>query len=187
MPNVLNKPQKGSLLVAEPFLGDSNFDRTVILLTEHNENGSVGFVLNKPIELTLDELVIGFPSFDTVVYHGGPVQEDSLFFVHNKGDLIPGGELIKDNLYWGGDLEPLKEMIKLGLIGPENIRFFLGYSGWGNGQLKMEIEEKSWLVVEPASLDLFNTQPDDMWKNILMSAGGSYPLWANSPMDPRLN
>lgn len=187
MPNVLNKPQKGSLLVAEPFLGDSNFDRTVILLTEHNENGSVGFVINKPIELTLDEVVIGFPSFESKIYHGGPVQEDSLFFLHNKGDLIPGGEHVKDNLYWGGDLEPLKEMIRCGLISQDNIRFFLGYSGWGNGQLDMEIEEKSWLILEYQAVNMFTDHANDMWKNIMMGVGGNYPLWANSPMDPRLN
>ncbi len=187
MPNVLNKPQKGNLLVAEPFLGDTNFDRTVILLTEHNEEGSVGFVINKPLELTLDEVVIGFPSFESKIYHGGPVQQDSLFFLHNKGNLIPGGEKIIDDLYWGGDLEPLKEMIKLGLIGQENIRFYLGYSGWGNGQLDMEIDEKSWLVLGHESINVFKDRPAEMWKNILMDVGGSYPLWANSPMDPNLN
>ncbi|WP_417610325.1 YqgE/AlgH family protein [Owenweeksia hongkongensis] len=187
MPNVLNKPQKGSLLVAEPFLGDTNFDRTVVLLTEHNEEGSVGFVINKPLELTLDEVVIGFPSFESRIYHGGPVQQDSLFFLHNKGSLIPGGELIKDDLYWGGDLEPLKEMIKLGLIDQENIRFFLGYSGWGGGQLDLEITEKSWLVLEHETIDMFKDTPSEMWKNIMMGVGGSYPLWANSPMDPNLN
>ncbi|WP_417589991.1 YqgE/AlgH family protein [Owenweeksia hongkongensis] len=187
MPNVLNKPQKGSLLVAEPFLGDTNFDRTVVLLTEHNEEGSVGFVINKPLELTLDEVVIGFPSFESRIYHGGPVQQDSLFFLHNKRNLIPGGELIKDDLYWGGDLEPLKEMIKLGLINQENIRFFLGYSGWGGGQLDLEIDEKSWLVLEHETIDMFKDTPSEMWKNIMMGVGGSYPLWANSPMDPNLN
>lgn len=187
MPNVLNKPQKGSLLVAEPFLGDTNFDRTVILLTEHNDEGTVGFVINKPLELTLDEVVIGFPSFESVIYHGGPVQQDSLFFLHNKGNLIPGGEQILGDLYWGGDLEPLKEMIKLGLIDQGNIRFFLGYSGWGHGQLDMEIEEKSWLVLEHDSVNMFEDRATDMWKNILMGVGGSYPLWANSPMDPNLN
>lgn len=187
MTHVIQKPQKGSLLVAEPFLGDSNFDRSVVLLTEHNENGSVGFVLNKPLELQLDDIVIGFPSLDTIVHHGGPVQQDSLFFVHNKGDLIPGSDHIQDDLFWGGELEPLKELIKCGLITAQNIRFFLGYSGWGRGQLDFEIDEKSWLVLENQGFDIFSSQPKEMWKKILMEIGGTYPLWANSPVDPNLN
>lgn len=187
MPYVINKPQKGSLLVAEPFLGDTNFDRTVVLLAEHNEQGSVGFVINKPLEIHLDDIVIGFPSLDTIVYHGGPVQEDSLFFIHNKGDLIPGSQHIQGDLYWGGELEPLKELIKLGLITPQHIRFYLGYSGWGMGQLDFEIDEKSWLILENQVVNLFEDKADEMWPKILMEVGGNYPLWANSPIDPNLN
>lgn len=187
MQHVLKKPQKGSLLVSEPLLGDPNFDRSVILLTEHNENGSVGFVINKPLELQLDDIVIGFPSLSTVVYHGGPVQQDNLYFIHNKGSLIPGSEPITDKLFWGGDLEPLKEMIKCGLVTAENIRFYLGYSGWGTGQLEAELMENSWLVLESPAIDVFKDPVGEMWKKVLMDAGGDYPLWVNTPADPTLN
>ncbi len=187
MQNVLQKPQKGSLLVAEPLLGDPNFDRSVILLTEHNENGSVGFVINKPLELQLDDIVIGFPSLDTIVHHGGPVQQDSLYFIHNRGNLIPGSEHIKDDLFWGGDLEPLKEMIKCGLVTAENIMFYLGYSGWGMGQLEAELIEKSWIILENQAINVFKDPPREMWKKIIMTAGGDYPLWVNTPADPNLN
>lgn len=187
MSDILSKPEKGALLVAEPFLGDPNFDKTVVLLTEHNDAGSVGFVINRPLELDLDDIVIDFPSLDTLVYHGGPVQQDNLYFIHNKGSLIPGSEHIKDDLYWGGDLEPLKEMIKLGLVTQENIRFYLGYSGWGEAQLDAELQEKSWLVLQNSQIDIFNDHPDEMWRKILMLAGGNYPLWANSPLDPTMN
>lgn len=183
----LNAPQKGSLLVAEPFLGDTNFDRSVILLTEHNEDGSVGFVINKPLQLALDDIVIGFPSLECIIYHGGPVQQDNLYFLHNKGNLIPGSDAIGNELYWGGELEPLKEMIKLGLITSSDIRFFLGYSGWGAGQLDAELQQKSWLVLDSNVIDPFNDEADEMWKKILMEVGGNYPLWANSPIDPNLN
>lgn len=174
-------------MVSEPFLGDPNFDRSVILLTEHNENGSIGFVINKPIELKLDDIVIGFPSLDTIVYHGGPVQQDNLYFIHNKGALIPGSDHIKGDLYWGGDLEPLKEMIKCGLVTSADIRFYLGYSGWGEGQLQAEIQEKSWLILENSTLDIFKDDALEMWKDTMMNVGGNYPLWANSPADPALN
>lgn len=173
--------------MSEPFLGDPNFDRSVILLTEHNENGSIGFVINKPLELQLDDIVIGFPSLDTAVYHGGPVQQDSLYFIHNKGNLIPGSEQITDDLYWGGDLEPLKEMVELGLITPNDIRFFLGYSGWGVEQLEAEVADKAWLTLESSAVNIFENDALDMWKNVLRSVGGDYSLWANSPADPALN
>ena len=185
---MIDKPVTGSLLAAEPFLGDPNFDRSVVLLTEHNESeGSIGFVINKPLDLDLDDIVIGFPSLNSRVYHGGPVQQDNLFFIHRKGDLLPGSQLIANGLYWGGDLEPLKEMIKCKLITPNDIRFFLGYSGWGLGQLQAEIDEKSWVVMPNQTLDVFAQKPKDMWKQVLLKLGGSYPLWANSPADPSLN
>ena len=184
---VIDKPSKGSLLVAEPMLGDPNFDRSVVLLTEHNENGSVGFVLNRPLQLQLDDIVIGFPSLDCTVYHGGPVQQEHLYFLHNKGNLIPGSEHISGELYWGGDLEPLKEMINCGLVTSEDIRFFLGYSGWGVGQLNAELSEKSWLALENNGVNLFENDAVEMWKKILIEVGGNYPLWANSPSDPNLN
>ncbi len=187
MQYLIEKPEKGSLLVAEPYLGDPNFERTVILLTEHGEDGSVGFVINKPLELKLDEIVINFPSFNTPVYHGGPVQQDSLYFIHNKGDLLPGSLQINENLYWGGDLEPLKELIKCKLIAPGDIRFFLGYSGWGLGQLSDEINENSWLVLQDNAIEVLRDEPEEMWKKVLMRVGGEYPLWANSPLDPSLN
>jgi len=187
MQYIIEKPKKGSLLVAEPYLGDPNFERSVILLTEHNEDGSVGFVINKPLELQLDDIVVNFPSFDTLVYHGGPVQQDNLYFIHNKGDLLPGSIQIDYNLFWGGDLEPLKELIKCKLIDPREIRFFLGYSGWGLGQLSDEIKENSWLVLDNKALDVLKDEPAQMWKKVLMGVGGEYPLWANSPLDPSLN
>jgi len=186
MTQIQIKPQKGSLLVAEPFLGDPNFDRSVILLTEHNDQGSIGFVINKELEVSLEQLVIDFPTLDVPVYHGGPVQEDNLFFIHNKGELIPGSQQINDDLYWGGDLEPLKEMIKMGLVTEQNIRFYLGYSGWSAGQLEGELSINSWLVVNNAQVNLFGNS-QEMWRKVLLRAGGEYPLWANSPADPNLN
>lgn len=168
-------------------MGDPNFDRTVILLTEHNEEGSLGFVINKPLELLVDDVLSGFPELGSHIYHGGPVQEDSLFFVHNKGNLIPGSQPITQELYWGGELEALKEMIACGLVTRADIRFFLGYSGWGSGQLDEELLQKAWLVLQDSSLDLLGESHDELWKRILLAVGGQYPLWANSPSNPNLN
>lgn len=181
------EPFKGSLLAAEPYLGDPNFERSVILLTEHEESGSVGFVINKPLEVQLDEITRNFPSIDTPVYHGGPVQQDSLFFIHNKGEILPGSNKIVKDLYWGGELEALKDFIENGIIGPDDIRFFLGYSGWDKEQLETELEEKSWIVLDPKAIDILHDSTEEMWKKIFLVAGGDYSLWADSPKDPSLN
>ncbi|MGB0979977.1 MAG: YqgE/AlgH family protein [Croceimicrobium sp.] len=180
-------PARGRILIAEPLLGDPNFDRTVVLLADHNAEGTVGFVLNRPVDLDFDELVLDFPSFDAAIFEGGPVQEDNLFFLHSKGELIPGSEEIMNGVYWGGDLEILKEMIALEMVAPGDIKFFLGYSGWSTGQLNDELASKSWLVAESHSDLIFNTEIESLWSTIMKQLGGDYALWHNAPMDPSLN
>ncbi len=183
----LSQPESGKILIAEPLLGDPNFDRSIVLLADHNENGTVGFVLNRPVDIAFDDLVIGFPDFEAAVYEGGPVQVDNLFFLHRKGDLLPGSEKIMDGVFWGGDLEVLKEMIALEMIAPDDIRFFLGYSGWSAGQLDNELEQKSWLVAESNAALVFNHDGDSLWSAIMKQLGGDYALWHNAPLDPNLN
>lgn len=180
-------PASGKLLVAKPLLGDPNFDRTVVLLIEHNDQGSLGFVVNNPLALRLADLLEDFTDLKNEVYSGGPVQQDNLFFIHRKGDLIPGSQKIGNNLYWGGEIDPLKELIRLNLIQENDIRFYLGYSGWAARQLDMEMEEDSWLVLAGKLVNIFEDEPEEMWSKILMRQGGDYQLWANSPFDPNLN
>lgn len=180
-------PAKGKILIAEPLLGDPNFDRTIVLLADHNDDGSVGFVLNRPVDVEFDELVLDFPSFEADIFEGGPVQGDNLFFLHSKGELIPGSEEIMEGVYWGGDLEILKEMIALEMVGPNDIKFFLGYSGWSGGQLHDELEQKSWLVAESSASLVFESDIDSLWSTIMKQLGGDYALWHNAPLDPNLN
>ena len=128
-------PKKGCLLIAEPtILNDMSFNRSVILLTEHSEDGSVGFILNKPLAYSINDLI---PEIDTnfVIYNGGPVEQDNLYFLHNVPELIPDSIEISYGLYWGGNFETTKELINAGKLSKENIRFFLGYSGWETNQL----------------------------------------------------
>lgn len=183
----LSIPDKGKILIAEPMLGDPNFDRTVVLLADHNEEGTVGFVLNRKVDVDFDDLVLDFPSFDAQIFEGGPVQGDNLFFLHRKGDLIPGSEEIMDGVFWGGDLDILKEMIALEMVLPSDIRFFLGYSGWSSGQLNDELSQKSWLVADSTADLIFETEIDGLWSTIMKQMGGDYALWHNAPMDPSLN
>lgn len=181
------KVGKGKLLIAEPLMGDANFDRTVIFLTDHNKEGSVGFIVNRLLDISLDDLVLDFPSFNSQINDGGPVQQDNLFFLHSKGSLLSGSEEIIPGIYWGGDYNMLKELITLELIGANDIRFFMGYSGWSAGQLETEMDQNAWQV-GPASADLiFNKNPKTIWPKVISSLGGEYPLWQNSPTDPSLN
>jgi len=180
-------PAPGILLIADPFLKDPNFMRTVVLLCDHQDEGSMGFVINKQIEQTLDELMDGFDGFKVPVYYGGPVQMDTLHFLHQYPKEIPGGQEVMKGVFWGGDFALLSDMVKKGEVDYNKIRFFLGYSGWGNGQLDGELGEKSWLSVPATRKILFHEQPDDIWKDSLKHLGGEYEMMINFPIDPSLN
>ena len=134
------EPQKGDLLISEPFLMDPNFVRTVIFLCEHNEEGSFGFVLNKPASIKLNELFEGSGNTTEEVFIGGPVQQNTLQFIHRNNRLLEGGTEVKDGIYWGGNFEQMLAMLEGNLIKKDEIKFFVGYSGWAAGQLKMNLK-----------------------------------------------
>lgn len=180
-------PGPGILLIAEPFLKDPHFMRTVVFLCSHHDEGSVGFVLNKQCEQTLDELLEGFEGFPIPVYYGGPVQLDTIHFLHQYPDLVPGGQEIMEGVYWGGDFEALCNLIREGSIDFNKVRFYLGYSGWSEGQLDNEMQERTWLTVTATRKLLFHNNPDDVWKESLLLLGGDYAMMANFPIDPQLN
>lgn len=181
------KPDKGKLLIAEPsILGDSSFNRSVVLLTEHNDSGSVGFIMNKPSPYHINDLIPEVES-ELKVYFGGPVSEDNLYFVHKVPELIPNSIAIGNGMYWGGDFERIQELLKDDILSKNDIRFFLGYSGWGKQQLEDEMLTESWVVIENKFNNLFTIDHDNFWKNELLKFGGVYRLWANAPKDPSLN
>lgn len=183
----LLKPTKGKLLIAEPsILSDSSFNRSVILLTEHNDGGSVGFIFNKPSPYKISDLI---PDVDSSlkVYFGGPVSEDNLYFVHKVPELIPDSIEIADGIFWGGDFEAIQSLLNNDILSKHDIRFFLGYSGWNQKQLEEELQTTSWLVAENKFKNLFTINTNNFWKNELLKRGGIYQLWANSPKDPGLN
>jgi putative transcriptional regulator len=180
-------PAPGILLIAEPFLKDPNFMRTVVLLSEHTEEGSMGFVINKRIAQTLDELMDGFDNYPIPVYYGGPVQMDTIHFLHQYPNEIPGSVEVMKGIYWGGDFAVLRELIKKDEIDFNKVRFFIGYSGWGDGQLNRELEEKSWLTAAATPKLVFHEQPDDIWKDSLKHMGAEYEIMINFPIDPSLN
>lgn len=180
-------PAPGILLIADPFLKDPNFLRTVVFLCEHKEEGSFGFVLNRKYENTLDELIPGLEDMKLPVFYGGPVQMDTIHFLHQYPDEIPGGEEVIKGVYWGGDFETVVAMLKNGIIKPERIRFYIGYSGWSDGQLNTELEEKSWLTVAGTRKLIFHRNYQEIWKDSLKQLGGDYEMMINFPIDPQLN
>jgi len=184
---ITQKIQKGNLLVAEPsILTDISFNRAIILITEHSEEGSVGFILNKPTKYVLKDLVFEIDC-DYRVYNGGPVEVDNLYFIHSLPNLIPDCEEVSKGIYWGGNYEAVKAFLEQGLIKKDEIRFFLGYSGWTFDQLELEIKEKTWILQENTYKNVFSISDSKEWKEKLLEMGGKYPLWANSPEDPNLN
>lgn len=180
-------PAPGILLIADPFLKDPNFLRTVVILCDHREEGSFGFVLNRKYENTLDELVPDVEGFKLPVYYGGPVQLDTIHFLHQYPKEIPGGEEVMKGIYWGGDFVKAVDMIKNGEMDFQKIRFFIGYSGWGTGQLNEELKEKSWLTVKANRKLIFLTRAEEIWKESLKHLGGDYEMMIHFPTDPQLN
>ena len=180
--------QKGHLLIAEPsIIGDLSFNRSIILIADHNPEGSIGFILNKPLEFTLQDLIpeIEIP-FE--VYNGGPVEQDNLYYVHKTPELIPNSIEISDGLYWGGDFQKVTELIKKDQLKGEDIRFFLGYSGWETNQLTSELRSNTWILSENMHrkriIEKVNTS---FWKEKMLELGGDYSIWSNAPENPTYN
>ncbi|MBS1653983.1 MAG: YqgE/AlgH family protein, partial [Bacteroidetes bacterium] len=121
------------------------------------------------------------------VFYGGPVQMDSIHFLHQYPDQISGSIEVVKGVYWGGDFEKVVEMIKSNEIDKNKIRFFLGYSGWSSGQLDGEMKEKAWLTVKAIRKLVFHKNSDDIWKDSLRHLGGEYEMMINFPIDPQLN
>jgi putative transcriptional regulator len=182
------KLQNGSILISEPFLGDPNFERTVVLICSHVEDeGTFGLVLNRMSDLKLSDVVdIYNDKFEAELGVGGPVQYNTLHYVHRIAEL-PQAVKLGDTLYWGGDFEKLHEMIIAGLVTTDDIKFFLGYSGWTPGQLQEEIDKNVWIVNNNATNKLFNLETDTLWRSMLRQMGGKYKVLSNYPVDPRLN
>lgn len=181
----INTITKGNLLIAQPALFDYTFNRTVVLLVDHNESGSIGFILNKPTNQALNSYVSELES-DFSVYEGGPVNTDNLYYVHKRPDLISESEHIFGNLYWSGNYDDIRLSINRGMIRHDEIRFYLGYSGWGENQLQTEIDDNAWIIVNEI-VDVFGEWRNNLWKQQMRKLGGEHLIWLNTPADPNMN
>lgn len=177
----------GVLLIADPFLKDPNFIRTVILLCEHQDSGSLGFVINRQLEYTLEDLIPEAAGLRLPIFYGGPVQVDTLHFLHLYPEQIPGSRRLTDGVSWGGDFEMVLGLLRTGQIHPSNIRFYVGYSGWGTGQLDDELKGKSWLTAMARKGIVFHDPLEETWKEAVRLLGKDYEIITNFPIDPQLN
>jgi putative transcriptional regulator len=180
-------PERGKILISEPFLPDTFFNRSIVYLTDHTSEGSVGFILNKKLDLTVSAAIEGFEGWEENLNMGGPVAPDTLHYLHSMGELIPKSVLIDGNISWGGDLDIIRELIKKGRIKQSQIRFFLGYSGWSAGQLERELKEDSWVIAKVKPDIIMNNRAEDTWKRILRGFKNKYRMWADFPDSPEMN
>lgn len=181
------KVKIGNVLMSEPFMNDYYFRRSVILIIDHNEEGSLGVIFNKRLAIPFNDIVQGFPEFKADVYLGGPVETDRIFFIHTLGEMIPDSHKISSGLYWSGNVSVLKTMIKLDLIKPHEIRFYVGYAGWDAGQLVNELKANTWIVGNFDSKTLLHAKPGKMWSSFVKQISDKYMLWDKFPIDPSSN
>lgn len=181
-------PKTGNFLISEPFMLDDNFRRSVVLLTAEDEEGHVGYILNQRSGLLVSDLLPECPECDFLVYIGGPVSPDTLHFVHACPDKIGDGTEIRDGLFWSGNFEMLKIHLNNGSIREDEIKFFLGYSGWQQDQLQDELENNAWIVSDKVYNDLVFDHSDlDIWKESIIQLGQKFAHVANFPEYPQWN
>jgi putative transcriptional regulator len=172
----------GTLLLAQPFMLDPNFRRAVVLLCDHErEDGTVGFILNKPLSTKIEELIVDFPEFKGQVYYGGPVATDTIHYLHNQGDLIPDSIPVSPGIHWGGDFDQIKFLISSKIIEPKDIRFYVGYSGWSQGQLTEELNYGSWLLADMDPNYLYKTVSQELWEKVMDHKGANFSVIAQLP------
>ncbi len=182
------KAGKGKMLISEPFLPDFYFKRSVLLIADHSlEEGSFGLIINKKTEYTVDQITANFTSLNCPVYLGGPVQTDSLFYLHRRNDLIPDSMEIIPGVFWGGNIDRINELVLRGLISKDDVRFYLGYSGWTKNQLTKELKEKAWLVSHISSNEVFSDDPESLWEKSIQKMGNDFRHWLNFPTNPQWN
>ncbi len=172
---------KGKLLISQPFMIDDTFKRSVILITEHDEEGTVGFILNKPVQLEIQSLFEAFPNFKARIGYGGPVGNDTIHYIHNVGELLSESQSVFDDLSWSGNFEELQTLIGEGAVLADNILFFIGYSGWSPGQLDDELKSGSWIVSETSAEHILAGNFETLWKEVLKPLGDNFEVISEIP------
>ena len=178
---------RGKLILAGPALKDPNFERTVVLITEHNEDGAMGLVLNRPSEASVEDAV---PDLTWVadggdaVFVGGPVAPNGVIVLAEWADPGQAVVLVEDDLgFVPGDAEDPDALV----AAISRVRVYAGHAGWGPGQLEAELEEEAWIVEAPQREELFSDEPEGLWAAVLRRMGREFALLSTMPPDPSLN
>ena len=178
----------GDLLIADPsIIGDETFHRAAVFITAIHEDSPMGFIINKPFDFPLSDVLPEINSDKLPLYYGGPVDNDLLFVLHNSPALAESSQSVNQEIYFSGEIESVLLALKKGVINHDNCRFFLGYSGWTSGQLEEEIKQKNWLTYSLKTKNIFKLDTLNLWRNTMKYKGNSYQLWANAPDNPRHN
>jgi putative transcriptional regulator len=189
--NILNitynnvRPQKGKILISQPLMMDGCFRRSVVLLTKYSKKEAIGFILNKLLPISLDDLLEDFPAEESILSIGGPVAANTLHYLHTFAH-IPDAIEVVNGIYWGGNFEVVHKLLSISILKPENIRFFLGYSGWNSGQLDNELKNNSWLVADIRPSQIIRPSRD-LWQDSVRNMGEPYQYWTSFPENPALN
>ena len=179
---------KGKILVSNfTLLNDLEFNKSVIIIVKDDEEATIGFILNKKSKYIISDLNESCKGLDLSIYEGGPVAMDSLHFIHKKCKFLNDSIKITDDLYWGMNFKLAIELLKKDKINKNDIKFFLGYSGWEKNQLRGELDENSWLLSKNfKTKDVLETS-NVFWKKKINEFGEYYKIWSNSPDNPNLN
>jgi putative transcriptional regulator len=188
-PGTMNGPMdslQGQLVVASPTMSDPNFARTVVAIANHDADGALGIVLNRPSETEVVDAVPeldGIVDTEDVVFVGGPVQPASIVVVAEFEDPGEAAFLVVEGIGLVSDRTGLD---RLGTATARR-RIYAGYTGWGPGQLEAELEREDWIVEPAQPEDVFDDEPADLWGRVLSRKGGQFRLLARMPIDPTVN
>jgi putative transcriptional regulator len=178
---------QGQLLIAHPLLNDGFFNRSVVYLTNHSDEGAVGFSLNFKTQFMLRDIRPQVKNGNFPIYEGGPVATDQLFFLHMLGHDISDSFPIGDNIFIGGNFDELLHLIEHGKVKSYQVKFFSGYSGWGEQQLESEIKRRSWMVHTPSDSSFFKEDTETLWGSQLSEVKKSYSIFSDFNFDPSRN
>lgn len=179
--------KQGNILLAEPFMDEPTFKKAAIFITDYPDSGTVGFIINKPIHMKLNNVLASFPEFDADVYFGGPVGTDTVHYLHTFGDLLEESLHVGEGIYWGGNYEKLKFLVKQELVKPYQIKFLIGYAGWSKGQLEDEINAGSWIVSELDKNYIFSNKVSNLWKQMMQDRGATWEIMSDLTDDVNWN
>lgn len=179
--------EQGHILIAQPFLQDGYFKRSVIYICEHSSEGSLGFVMNRPQGLLLRDVFPHIKNGNFPVFEGGPVSVNQLYYIHTIGEKLADSIHITGGVYWGGNFFELAHMIEHGQVSSKQIRFFVGYSGWSEEQLNEELAGNTWFMKETDYNDLISVKPSELWGSELIKLNPGYRAFSDFAHDPSLN